>query len=244
MVNIETAISFLYTKVGKVGYSMNGSRNFSDGTADCSGAVYTALRQGGATNLGYIASTETMHGWLIQNGFKLIAENSDWTMKRGDIVIWGKKGYSAGGNGHTGICVDGQNWLECTAWRNLGETQQNHDARWEMNDNPYFYVYRLTNGGATAPTKPVAPENNPGIPAGFTPESGTFVNGDTPIMNRIGSASTMATAAGYLPAGETWEYDSWAKIGNYTWIHHSYNGLDVYLPVRQWPAGTPWGEFK
>lgn len=157
-VNIETAINFLKSQVGKVSYSMYGSRNFSDGTCDCSGAVYTALRKGGASNLGYIASTETLHAWLQANGFKLIADNREWTMKRGDVVIWGRKGESAGAGGHTGICIDGQNWLECTAWKDLGETQQNHDARWSMNGGPYFYVYRYTGAtpAKTTPAKPAA----------------------------------------------------------------------------------------
>lgn len=163
-ISIEAAINFLEAQIGHTTYSMYGSRNFSDGTCDCSGAVYTALRHGGASNLGYIASTETLHNWLLANGFGLIAENKEWKMKRGDVVIWGKKGFSAGGGGHTGICVDGQNWLECTAYNELGETKQNHDARWQMNDGPYFYVYRL-NAGATKPTpvhkpQPVPSGNN------------------------------------------------------------------------------------
>lgn len=145
--NIDNTISFLKSKIGKVTYSMEGSRNFSDGTCDCSGAVYTGLVHGGLTPMSYIPSTETLHAWLLNNGFKLIAENTDWHMQKGDVVIWGRKGYSAGAGGHTGICIDGQNWLECTAWRDLGETIQNHDARWEMNEEPYFYVYRYT--GAT-----------------------------------------------------------------------------------------------
>lgn len=168
MVDIEKAISFLKSKVGRVYYSMYGSRNFSDGTCDCSGAVYTALRQGGASDLGYIASTETLHGWLKANGFSLIAENSEWAMKRGDVVIWGRKGQSAGSGGHTGICIDNQNWLECTAYKDLGETVQNHDARWEMNDNPYFYVYRLTgNGGSTKVPSPSIP-NKPNAKVNVT----------------------------------------------------------------------------
>ena len=142
--NIDATISFLKSKIGKVTYSMKGSRNFSDGTCDCSGAVYTGLVHGGLTPAGYIPSTETLHAWLISNGFTLIAENTEWPMQKGDVVIWGRKGYSYGANGHTGICIDGQNWLECTAWRDLGETIQNHDARWEMNEEPYFYVYRYT----------------------------------------------------------------------------------------------------
>lgn len=82
--------------------------------------------------------------------------------------------------------------------------------------------------------------------SGFTAENGTFVNGDTEIMNRVGSPSTSAAKGGYLPAYGTWPYDSWAKVGNFTWIHHVYNGQHIYLPVRQWNgnSSTPWGTFK
>lgn len=149
--NIDNTIAFLKSKIGKVTYSMEGSRNFSDGTCDCSGAVYTGLVQGGLTPMSYIPSTETLHAWLLNNGFKLIAENTSWPMQKGDVVIWGRKGQSAGAGGHTGICIDGENWLECTAWRDLGETIQNHDARWEMNGEPYFYVYRYTGKTNNAP---------------------------------------------------------------------------------------------
>lgn len=154
--DIDKTIAFLKSKIGHVTYSMYGSRNFSDGTCDCSGAVYTGLVQGGFAPMSYIPSTETLHAWLIGNGCQLIAENTEWQMQKGDIVIWGRKGYSAGAGGHTGICIDGQNWLECTAWRDLGETIQNHDARWAMNDQPYFYVYRYA--GATN-SQPVQASN-------------------------------------------------------------------------------------
>lgn len=108
-------------------------------------------------------------------------------------------------------------------------------------------VVRLANGGkpstggSTIAEKP-KPSSN--IPAGFTAESGTFVNGDTEIMNRIGTPSTAAQQGGYLPPNGEWVYDSWAKIGNYTWIHHIYNGQHIYLPVREWPSGNAWGIFK
>lgn len=226
-------------------YSMYGSRTGDDGTADCSGAVYTALRYGGGSNFGYVPSTETLHAYLNNNGFTLIAENTEWEMKRGDVVIWGKIGQSAGAGGHTGICVDNQNWIECTAWQGAGTNGgviiSNHDSRWAMNGGPYFYVYRYN--GKNNSQIPV-PDNN--IPSNFVPEKGTFVNGDTPIMNRIGTPSTMATAGGYLPAYGTWEYDSIQRIGDYTWCHHLYNGLHIFIPVRIWYAdGTslPYGEF-
>lgn len=106
----------------------------------------------------------------------------------------------------------------------------------------------LANGcSASTPTQPVAPTPKPAasnIPAGFEPEKGTFVNSDTQIMNRIGAPSTSAQQGGYLPAYGTWPYDSWAKIGNFTWVHHMYGNQHVFLPVREWPSGKPYGEFK
>ncbi|MDP1013626.1 peptidoglycan amidohydrolase family protein, partial [Klebsiella pneumoniae] len=89
---------------------MQGSRNFSDGTCDCSGAVYYGLMQAGGSDFGYIPSTETLHAYLTQNGFKLIAENIGWNAQRGDVVIWGKQGFSAGAGGHTGIFVNNVQW--------------------------------------------------------------------------------------------------------------------------------------
>lgn len=140
--------------VGKFSYSMFGSRTGADSTADCSGFVYRCVQAGGGKGYPFVPSTETLHEYLKQNGFALISENREWNMQAGDIVIWGKKGQSAGAGGHTGICLDGQNWVECTAYRNLGVTIQNHDARWAMNGGPYFYVYRLNGGSKPTPSKP------------------------------------------------------------------------------------------
>ena len=99
-------------------------------------------------------------------------------------------------------------------------------------------------GGNTTPTNPTKPTtpSNSNVPAGFTPENGTFVNGDTPIMNRIGAASFNAAQGGYLPAYTSWKYDSWKRVGNYVMIHHVYNGVHVFLPVRY--NSTAWGTFK
>lgn len=95
-----------------------------------------------------------MHDYLLKNGFELIAENREWNMQRGDVVIWGKKGSSAGAGGHTGICVDNHNWIECTSWKN-GIIVYDHDTRWEMVGGPYFYVYRQK-GGTKQSTMPKA----------------------------------------------------------------------------------------
>ncbi|MCW2279866.1 peptidoglycan amidohydrolase family protein [Lactococcus lactis] len=149
--NLENGISALKAQIGHATYSMNYSRNFSDGTCDCSGAVYYALRLAGLPSLGYIPSTETLHSWLLSNGFELIAENQEWQMQEYDVIIWGKKGASAGSFGHTGIALDAQNWIECTGWSGGGNGPDggviisNHDQRWTMCGCPYFYVYRLKN---------------------------------------------------------------------------------------------------
>ena len=117
------------------------------------------MRSGGASDAGYVLSTETLHNWLIANGFKRIAENTSWDAERGDVTIWGQKGASAGAGGHTGIWLDNQNWIECTAWKN-GVIVANHDQRWAMAGSPYFYAYRYV-GGAPEKPKPVVVEDNP-----------------------------------------------------------------------------------
>lgn len=150
-VDMNQAIAWGLTQVGRITYSMYGSRYCTDGTCDCSGFVYRMIREGGGSNYGYIPSTETLHDYLRKNGFQLISENRDWNMQKGDVVIWGKKGYSAGIGGHTGICIDNQKWLECTAYHALGVTIQHHDDRLISNGRPYFYVYRLKN---RTPSKP------------------------------------------------------------------------------------------
>lgn len=154
--NIKNGISALKQQIGRATYSMYGSRNFSDGTCDCSGAVYYGLTNGGVKPLGYIPSTETMHQWLLDNNYKLIAENSEWKMQAQDVIIWGRKGESAGAGGHTGIAMDNQNWIECTAWSGGGNGAEggviisNHDSRWAMNGCPYFYVYRSQQNSSTS----------------------------------------------------------------------------------------------
>lgn len=146
--DLEAGLQALQHWVGRSTYSMEGSRCYADGTCDCSGAVYYGLRHAGGFAYGYIPSTETLHDYLTKLGFRLIAENTDFPMQRGDVIIWGHIGESAGAGGHTGIALDHQNWIECTAWYGGGNGPDggtiisNHDARWAMAGGPYFYCYR------------------------------------------------------------------------------------------------------
>lgn len=195
--------------VGKFRYSMFGSRTGADGTADCSGFVYRCVQAGGGKGYPIVPSTETLHDYLGQNGFKLISENREWNMQAGDIVIWGKKGQSAGAGGHTGICLDGQNWVECTAWKDLGVTIQNHDARYAMNGNPYFYVYRYQ--GASKPVAPSKPKSHDEAVRDSKPkkENGSIAKLD--YFNGFGK-DKIRTSAWLVP--DTPE----GKIGKYAYV--------------------------
>lgn len=123
--NIDAAIAYMYQlQKDGVTYSMDGSRTETDGTADCSGAIYAALRAGGMPSAGYVLNTESLHAWLLANGWKCVADDSDWDAARGDVFIWGKIGDSAGAGGHNGMSIN------------------NHDAYWAADGCPYFYAYR------------------------------------------------------------------------------------------------------
>lgn len=148
--NIETAIAWMQARKGNVSYSMT-SRD-GDDSYDCSSSVYYALRSAGAVSAGWAVNTEYEHQWLINNGYELISENTPWDAQRGDVFIWGRKGYSSGAGGHTGIFVDENNIIHCN-YRYDGITVNDHDDIWLYAGRPYYYVYRLTNPNAQ-PEKP------------------------------------------------------------------------------------------
>lgn len=236
MVDIEKAIAKGKSMIGKIKYSMNYSRTGADGTADCSGFVYACLRAGGGSNFGYVPSTETLHEYLTKNGFKLIAENKTWQMKRGDVVIWGKRGYSAGSAGHTGICLDGRNWIECTAWKQLGVTTQDHDARWAMNGGPYFYVYRQDTS-SVEPPKPVTPSKpTPTAPSGngkMVPQKAKFTASETVNIRRMATTKGNNPVA-TLKAGDTIQYDHYIDADGWRWVSYiGFSGNRNYVAVRR-----------
>lgn len=93
-IDTETAIAWMSARAGKVTYSMtyrNGPSSF-----DCSSAVYFALRSAGASNNGWAVNTESEHDWLVKNGYTKIADGHGADARRGDVFIWGKRGFSAG----------------------------------------------------------------------------------------------------------------------------------------------------
>ncbi|HFI0790532.1 TPA: peptidoglycan amidohydrolase family protein [Streptococcus suis] len=145
--NMEQAIAWMEARRGKVTYSMD-YRN-GPGSYDCSSSVYYALMSAGAISAGWVVNTEYEHDWLVTNGYKLIAENTDWDAKRGDIFIWGKRGQSAGAGGHTGIFIDSDNIIHCNYARN-GITVDNYNQTAAASGWMYCYVYRLANQTSTS----------------------------------------------------------------------------------------------
>ncbi|NQL48923.1 glucosaminidase domain-containing protein [Streptococcus suis] len=138
-INLETSIRWMSDRVGKVSYSMdyrNGPNSY-----DCSSAVYYALMAGGAISAGWAVNTEYMHDWLIRNGYVLVAENKPFNAQRHDVFIWGKRGYSSGEGGHTGIFVDNVNIIHCNFKRN-GITIDDYN---KVSCGMYYYLYRPAN---------------------------------------------------------------------------------------------------
>lgn len=144
-VNIEKGIAWMEARKGRVYYSME--ERDGDDSYDCSSSMYYALRSAGASSAGWAVNTEYMHDWLVKNGYELITENTPWDAKRGDIFIWGRRGYSSGAGGHTGMFVDSDNIIHCN-YRYNGITVNDHDDIWLYAGRPYYYVYRLTNPDA------------------------------------------------------------------------------------------------
>ena len=143
--NLETAIAWMRARKGQVSYSMD-DRNGPD-SYDCSSSIYYALLSGGAVSAGWAVNTEYEHDWLKKNGYELIAENTPWDAQRGDVFIWGRRGYSSGAGGHTGMFIDSDNIIHCN-YPYDGISINDHDERWLYAGRPYYYVYRLTNPDA------------------------------------------------------------------------------------------------
>lgn len=203
MVNIETAIKYMYDLKAKgIKYSMSGSRTGADGTGDCSGTVYQALRNGGATNAGWVLNTDSMHGWLTKNSFKLIAQNKEWTAKRGDVVIFGKKGQSGGAAGHVVIFISNTQIIHCT-WKSASANGIYVDN--EATTCPYdmgWYVYRLE--GQTS--NKTSSTSSPNTPLPVQRKISPYNHYDTNkikyiVIHDVGNPSTAKNNADYFYGG-------------------------------------------
>lgn len=137
--------------VGKLTYSMHGSRNGSDGTADCSGSMTSALISAGAKGATQVYDTSTIPDFLIKNGFKRIYEGYDFVNPQyGDIVIWGKRWITLGGKAHMGIVstFDQAPKFYSVNWGTKGKpgtavSNDDYNQYVKNHGKRYTYVYRL-----------------------------------------------------------------------------------------------------
>lgn len=111
----QNVVNWFVNHRGKLTYSMYGSRNGSDGTADCSGSISQALKESGISIQG-LPSTVTLGQQLAKNGFYRVSINQDWDALTGDIVMmsWGvDMSQSGGAGGHVGVMMDSVNFISC-----------------------------------------------------------------------------------------------------------------------------------
>ncbi|MCW6665401.1 glucosaminidase domain-containing protein [Aerococcaceae bacterium NML191219] len=110
---LEAMIQWMYSKLGKVTYSMtyrNGPYSY-----DCSSSVFYAMIHAGILPKGtHPGSTETLFGMV---GTKLRKINRS-EVRRGDIFVSGYPGASAGAAGHTGIAINNNQIIHCTYPKN------------------------------------------------------------------------------------------------------------------------------
>lgn len=135
---INTMINWMTDKIGKVSYSMtyrNGPYSY-----DCSSAVYHALAAGGFLPVGSNGTTETEFGDLERHGWVIVPASQ---ARRGDVFIWGDRGHTLGGDGHTGIFYDDYNDIIHCNYAHNGITINNANNVWEDDDEPIVTVYRF-----------------------------------------------------------------------------------------------------
>ncbi|MCJ0588137.1 SH3 domain-containing protein [Enterococcus cecorum] len=238
MIDINKAIDYMYQLKNRgVTYSMNGSRIGTDGTADCSGAVYISLVKGGAKPHSYPVNTESEHAWLIANGFELIAFNKEWNMQRGDVLIFGIKGQSAGAGGHTAIAVDHNNVIHCNYAHNGVSVNPETTMPYSMG----WYVYRYK-GATQQPTQQSKPSTT-GI--NWIKEEWRFTLSER-IKLRT-APNTSATIIAELQPGDVVKYDAYCYSGGYVWIRQKRGNGYGYLATGECVGNkrtSYWGSFK
>ena len=121
-VNNNQVINWFTNRVGKLTYSMEGSRNGSDGTADCSGSVSQALIEASGVNNGLL-STISLAGYLAKLGYQKVYSGTTAGIngvQDGDIILMSiadDMAGSGGSGGHVGVIHQGCNFISCTATR-------------------------------------------------------------------------------------------------------------------------------
>lgn len=220
--NTDALINWFESRRGKLTYSMAGSRNGSDGTADCSGSVSQALKEAGVNIVG-LPSTVTLGSQLANNGFIRVSKNTDWDAQRGDIVLmsWGPDMSSSGGaGGHVGCMEDSNTFISVDYFTGgaVGQAVSSHnwDQYYALERPVYIEVWRYNGtGGNQQPNTTVTqtPTRKPNSKAYYLANDVAFVNGIYQIK------------CDYLvPAGFDWS-DNGIPVSLVNWVDE--NGDNV-----------------
>ena len=160
--NVDALVNWFEFRKGKLTYSMNGSRNGNDGTADCSGSVSQALKEAGIPIQG-LPSTVYLGKQLADNGFTRISKNQDLNAQRGDIVMmsWGyDMSQSGGAGGHVGVMVNSVDFISVdfstSGARGQAVNQYPWDSYYGWNRPMYIEVWRFKASEPQMP-KPTTP---------------------------------------------------------------------------------------
>lgn len=175
-VDTNKLIGWFDGNVGQLTYSMLGSRNGTDGTADCSGSVTQALYEAGASKYTFLYSTVSLGVYLQANGYTRISANQDWDGKRGDIILmsWGADMSTSGGaGGHVGVLKDPNTFISTDYWTggqtNTAVSEHNWNEYYNVeagNGLQYIEVWRLSDNSPKNDNKPLpAVDVKPDTPA-------------------------------------------------------------------------------
>lgn len=132
---------------GHLYYSMPGRAGvYSGRCADCSSFVSYMLHLGYHDNNTILYTTETLHDRLTALGYHCVEQGSvrvaHYPFKTGDVIILGRRGYSLGAGGHTGICLDAPGFFDCNYTSNGLNSYASGQAflNWHYATN-YWYHY-------------------------------------------------------------------------------------------------------
>lgn len=246
-VNIDKSIEYMKSLMSKgIHYSMTGCRDgLTCNSGDCSGTLVRSIEKAGGTKPAFLYNTDSMHAYLTANGYKLIATNKEWDAKKGDIVIFGKKGASGGASGHVVEFINKTQIIHCT-YKNASLNGVFIDN--EATTCPYYmgwYVYRLPDTVAS-PSKPVS------VPADTKPdkvswyfEEGTFTS--TRKITIYTDPKTSSKVIAELPSGSKIKYDQFTHKDGLVWIRQPRGNTYGFIPTGE-SDGTNrkdyWGKFS
>lgn len=145
--DLDVTIGWMYQALNfNYKYDMGWPKRDKIGYADCSSAVYRAMKHGGfisqATANG---NTETLFE-LGRRG-KVLRQIAEKDIRYGDIFVAGVPGKSLGAGGHTGFILDKNTIIHCN-WADRGVSVTPRKGR--MGDLKYpVRYYRLVGGEST-----------------------------------------------------------------------------------------------